>query len=203
MIRVTIGSNMGKNVVTISEDTTLREALEAEGINYAVGTTSLDGSPLQPGQMDKTFADMGVTEKCFLMNVVKADNASSAVVAGNVLVVTSDFTYDQLKKVAKYRPDALEEKNEDKEVIFVVGTAKTAAGRLNNYGAEFGTAKNAAGKATITIQIEDGVADGKAWAAEKYGFAIQHLNKVEKAVAAQLAAVDADEKAILDSIKTA
>jgi hypothetical protein len=36
---------------------------------------NLDGAPLQPGDLDKTFAQFGITDKCFLLNVVKADNA--------------------------------------------------------------------------------------------------------------------------------
>ena len=35
----------------------------------------LDGSSLNPGDLDKTFQQFGITEKCFLLNVVKADNA--------------------------------------------------------------------------------------------------------------------------------
>ena len=75
MIKVTIGNNAGKESVLIDENTTLRAAMEDNGIDYTSGTTHLDGSPLKPGDIDKTFADVGVTEKCFLLNVVKADNA--------------------------------------------------------------------------------------------------------------------------------
>jgi len=35
----------------------------------------LDGYPLQPGDLDKTFKDFGLGEECWLLNVVKADNA--------------------------------------------------------------------------------------------------------------------------------
>ena len=35
----------------------------------------LDGSSLGPGDLDKTFAGLGITEKCFLLNVLEADNA--------------------------------------------------------------------------------------------------------------------------------
>jgi hypothetical protein len=37
---------------------------------------NLDGSPLHPGDLDKTFADFGIAEKCYLLNVVKADNVA-------------------------------------------------------------------------------------------------------------------------------
>ena len=44
-------------------------------MDYSRGTMHMDGSSLNPGDLDKTFAELGITEKCFLLNVVKADNA--------------------------------------------------------------------------------------------------------------------------------
>jgi len=76
MIKVTIGNNVKRNSHILDKDTTLREALELEGIDYNKGIMNLDGSTLNPGDIDKTFADFGITEKCYLLNVVKADNAA-------------------------------------------------------------------------------------------------------------------------------
>lgn len=75
MIKVTIGNNVKRESVIIDENTTLRKALEDNGIDYTTGIMHLDGSSLNPGDLDKTFADFGITEKCYLLNVVKADNA--------------------------------------------------------------------------------------------------------------------------------
>lgn len=75
MIRVTVGNNINRDTVIIDEHTTLRAALENNNIDYTKGMTSLDGSTLKPGDLDKTFADFNVTERCYLLNVVKADNA--------------------------------------------------------------------------------------------------------------------------------
>jgi hypothetical protein len=75
MIKITVGNNVKRESVIKDENTTLRSVLEEQGIDYTRGTMNLDGAPLQPGDMDKTFAQMGVTTKCFLLNVVKADNA--------------------------------------------------------------------------------------------------------------------------------
>lgn len=75
MIKVTIGNNLKRENVIIDENTTLRSALETSGVDYTRGVMHLDGSSLQPDDLDKTFADFGITEKCFLLNVVKADNA--------------------------------------------------------------------------------------------------------------------------------
>jgi len=70
---------MGTNVTRVSpiidENTTLRNALNDAGIDYSRGVWHLDGASLNPGDMDKTFASFGVTEECFLLSVVKADNA--------------------------------------------------------------------------------------------------------------------------------
>lgn len=75
MIRVIVGNNTRRVPDTIDENTTLRAALEKNDIDYTNGTMHLDGSTLGIGDLDKTFADFGITEKCYLLNVVKADNA--------------------------------------------------------------------------------------------------------------------------------
>lgn len=75
MIKVTVGNNVKRESVIVNENTTLRAVLEDNGIDYTSGTLHLDGSSLKPGEIDKTFADLGITEKCYLLNVVKADNA--------------------------------------------------------------------------------------------------------------------------------
>ena len=76
MIKVTIGNNVKRKTEILDETTTLREALESAEIDYTTGIMNLDGSTLNPGDLDKTFADFGITEKCYLLNVVKADNAA-------------------------------------------------------------------------------------------------------------------------------
>lgn len=75
MIKVTVGNNMKRESVIINENTTLRSCLETNGVDYTRGVMHLDGSSLAPGDLDKSFADFGINEKCFLLNVVKADNA--------------------------------------------------------------------------------------------------------------------------------
>ena len=75
MIKVTVGNNMKRESVIIESSTTLRQVLEDSGIDYTRGVMHLDGSPLQAGDLDKSFDDFGITEKCFLLNVVKTDNA--------------------------------------------------------------------------------------------------------------------------------
>jgi len=78
MIKVTMGNNVKRTSEILDENTTLREALEEAEIDYTRGIMNLDGSTLSPGDLDKTFADFGIKEKCYLLNVVKADNANAA-----------------------------------------------------------------------------------------------------------------------------
>lgn len=75
MISVKVGNNTSRKTVTVSPETTLRTVLEENEINYTVGTMHLDGAALQPGDLDKTFADFGINDKCYLLSVVKSDNA--------------------------------------------------------------------------------------------------------------------------------
>lgn len=75
MIQVNYGNNMKKETAIVDEHTTIRQFLEDVGIDYSKGQTNLDGAQLKPGEIDKTFADFGITTKCFLFNVVKLDNA--------------------------------------------------------------------------------------------------------------------------------
>ena len=60
MIKVTVGNNVKRNSVIVDEATTLRSVLETNEIDYTRGTMHLDGSTLQPGDLDKSFSDMGI-----------------------------------------------------------------------------------------------------------------------------------------------
>lgn len=75
MIKVVVGNNADKKRVVVDENVTLRSCLEENGIEYTRGMMHLDGATLRPGDLDKTFADFGITEKCFLLSVTKTDNA--------------------------------------------------------------------------------------------------------------------------------
>lgn len=76
MIKVTVGNNVKRESKIVNPNSTLRSVLEQANIDYTRGVMHLDGSSLNPGDLDKTFSSFGITEKCFLLNVVKADNAA-------------------------------------------------------------------------------------------------------------------------------
>jgi len=76
MIKVVVGNNVQRTSVIVPATTTLRKVLEDNGIDYTSGgVLHLDGASLQPGDLNKTFEDFGITEQAFLILVVKADNA--------------------------------------------------------------------------------------------------------------------------------
>lgn len=80
MIKVIVGNNVERKSDVVEPTATLRQVLEANEIDFTRGTMHLDGSSLNPGDLNKTFAELGYDgsagkDKCFLLNVVKADNA--------------------------------------------------------------------------------------------------------------------------------
>ena len=203
MIKVTIGSNINRSTVIIDENTTLRQAFEDAGIDYTLGMASLDGSTLGPGDLNKTFADFGVTEKCYLLTVVKADNAATIKIAGSACIVESAHKLEDIRLLEKFRPNALalfEGENGKKEMTFRVGAAKTGNGSINSVGATFGSQPTGAGKAAITMIIPEGVTDPKKWAADTIGVSIIKLNAVESQFEAALAEVKTEQEAVNNAI---
>ncbi len=203
-INVIIGNNVSRESDIFSEDTTLRQALEAHEIDYAIGQTSLDGVTLKAGDLDKTFAEMGVTTKCYLLNVAKIDNAATIKVSGSAMIVESGYKLEDIKKLEKYRPEALklyEGEGANKKMVYKVFTGKGGAGAINENGATFGVNTTADGRATITVIIPDGVDDPKAWVEENVGVGILRLNKVEEQYAQFLADIDTEIAEIRENIQ--
>ena len=75
MIKVTVGNNVDRKDVIVDTDTTLRQVLEDAALDYSRGVFHLDGTSLHPGDLDKTFADFGIAERCYLLQVAKTENA--------------------------------------------------------------------------------------------------------------------------------
>ena len=75
MIKVTVGNNVKRDTIIVDGNTTLRVVLEDAGVDYTRGMTTLDGSILQAGDLDKSFDDFGIAERTYLLNVFKTDNA--------------------------------------------------------------------------------------------------------------------------------
>ena len=74
MIKIIVGTNTEKKTLIVEPTRTLGSVLEEAETDYTTGSLHLDGATLKPGDLDKTFADFGITEKCYLINVVKSDS---------------------------------------------------------------------------------------------------------------------------------
>ena len=76
MIKVTIGSNFNQKVVEVDESTTtIVSVLDEAGIDYNRFTVHLNGDVVTSGNLDKTFAQAGIYEDCYLTSTTKADSA--------------------------------------------------------------------------------------------------------------------------------
>ena len=127
------------------------------------------------------------------------------VIAGQAVVITSALKLADLRKVAKYRPEALTlEGGEDgKEPIFRIG-ATNGSGKINTYGAEFADETHDDEKlATITMIIDGFAGDVRESVAEAIGTSILNLNKIEETIPAVIAEIDAEKAAILNNITVA
>lgn len=124
-------------------------------------------------------------------------------VVGTAVVIETTMKLEEIKKVLKYKPEALKVFNEDDEIDFMVKVAdEGSAGSLNNYVAAFAnTTTNVDGKAQITLAMNVwGDSDLKELIADEFGIALVKLGEVEKTFAAVVAQVTAEREAILENI---
>lgn len=75
MIKVTVGNNSDNWPVFVSADTTLRQVLEQEEIQYAGTKLFLNGISVSESSLDTTFAQHNITSACSLLSTKKLDNA--------------------------------------------------------------------------------------------------------------------------------
>jgi hypothetical protein len=75
MITVKITTNTERTSVVVASNTTIREVLADNDVDYSTGTVSIDGASLAPGDMDKSFEDFGITgDSCYLSVTIKTGN---------------------------------------------------------------------------------------------------------------------------------
>lgn len=75
MIQIRITQNSGRKTIMTDENNTIRQVLDANEVNYDVAPVYIDGAPLGVGDHDKTFAQLGIKDRCNLTAVVKTENA--------------------------------------------------------------------------------------------------------------------------------
>lgn len=209
MITVRAITNNFRDSFDWDENDTVRNFLEENEIDYSVGVTSIDGSPLKVGDMDKTFAQLGIESTCYLSVVVKADNAAKMTIVGGAVVVTSDADLETLKTIKKFRPNLLnlyEGEGDAKRRVFRIDLTDETGGDLNAQKAVFSTITNADNHPTITMcwdtneAKDDGFSIAEA-AYEMFGPALLKLNKTEAQFAAALDEIAAEKAAVAASIE--
>lgn len=128
------------------------------------------------------------------------------VIAGEAVVITSSMKLEDLRTIAKYRPEALVLKGgeDGKESVFAIGVARSGAGEISKYGAAFATESHDDEKlATITLVNNCADGDVREAVAESVGTAIINLNKLEETLPAVLAEIAAEKEAVLSHITVA
>ena len=207
MVRVIVGNNTSRKAVIVDNTATLKEACEQAGFDYTKGGMMLDGATLGAGDMNKTFADFGVVDTCNLISVAKVDNAVKVTVAGDAAVVTSEASFEELKNVEKYNPEALkiyEGEGKDRELVFVVGTTVPGHGSIGTYGVSFDAkSRDNAKKAQLTISVAGAPDDVKKYISDKYGKALSSLKLVEAGLPGAIAKIAEEQAAIQALVEVA
>lgn len=128
-------------------------------------------------------------------------------IAGNAAVITSELKLEDVKMVAKYRPEALILKGgkDNEETLFRIAVSVCGIGEIGKYGACFDeVSRSEGGAATVTMTI-DGIGDKdvKEYIADTYGSAIAKLNAIEEKLPGVVAEITEQKQAVIDSITVA
>lgn len=127
---------------------------------------------------------------------------SKIIAAGDAAVVVSSIKLEDLRKVAKYRPDALTLKDEDGNAYFAVCVGKKP--EIGKFGVVYNAEMNdGSGIACLTVDISDRnpAVDVKTYLADLLGGTLANINAVETGVAATLSEIDAEIASVKDSIE--
>lgn len=123
------------------------------------------------------------------------------IITGSAIVLKSDVTLDTIKKLKKYDPSALETRDEKERLTFKVDIAGSGNGSTCEKAVFFSpVTHDADGKATVTLQIPDEVADATEYAADLLGVPFTALEALEDSIASASADVDAKKAAMMERI---
>lgn len=75
MIQVTVGTTTSRTKILVENSATPKEVLQEAEVDYSVATVHLDGAALTATDMHTSLAELGITETCMLIAVVKQENA--------------------------------------------------------------------------------------------------------------------------------
>lgn len=202
MMNIKLITNSDRELLPVSENTTVRAFLDENSIDYHAASINLDGYTLRGAELDKTFGQLGAVDNTVLSAIVKTDNAANATVAGAACVITSAISLEDLKLIKKYRPKALTAyaEGEKKEVVFKVMLENTAKGDVGPTAISFSNVVSADGKATVTIDVTD--KDMEA-VEDKIGAALLQLSKMEEGFGDILAEIRNEQAQVRERITIA
>lgn len=127
-------------------------------------------------------------------------------IVGDAVVITSALKLKDIEKIEQNRPEALVVKGgeDGKEPVFSVGTT-TGSGRINQYGASFGSETHDEAKlATITMSLCEGFSgDVREYVADELGAAVTYLEKLEETIPGVLEEIAAERASVLEHITVA
>lgn len=200
MVKITLITSNPKVVDIVPETMTVREFLEKHNVNYGLASTSVDGVPLQPGNMDKSFAEHQITDRAIVTCLPNKDNGAQAIVVGSSCVIKSTLTPADIKRIKKFHPEALVMEDEDGDPVFAIDIDETGPGSINENGACFGNAVSTDGKATITVVIEPTVENPIDLVYERLGRALLCLKDMEEQLAETIPDLETEEREIRSMI---
>jgi len=74
MFQVKVGTNASRTSMVVAPDKTPKQVLAEAEVDYSTATVYLDGSALTAKEMNKSLADLGVVDSCYLIAVTKSEN---------------------------------------------------------------------------------------------------------------------------------
>ena len=121
---------------------------------------------------------------------------------GEAVVITSAAKLEDIRKIEKYRPDALVVLGgeDGKEPIFAVGLSSKRSGSINSFSIDFGGC-NEDGFAQVTVSYCGPNENVKAHLADSIGPQIAMLGKLEQGWPAVIAEIDAEMASIMANIE--
>lgn len=200
MIKVTIVSNNPRVTDIVADTKTVRQILEEHNVTYTNAAVSMDGFTLRLGDLDKSLAQLGITEKTTISALANKDNAAQAIIVGSSCVVKSALTPDEIKQLKKLHPEALVMTDEDGEPMFAIDIDEESPGSINSVGACFGNATSADGKATITIVLDPTLENPVDVVYEKLGTALSYLKDMEEQLAEVIPTLAEEEARVKEMI---
>lgn len=126
---------------------------------------------------------------------------SKIVITGSALVLKSGLELATLKKLAKYKPSAMETRDDKDRLVFKVAVAGEGEGSVSDKAIYFApVTHDADGLATVTLSIPASVKDAKDYVADLLGSVYPKLQALEIAMGGASDEVDAAKAEMLESI---